>query len=329
MKYAIVGCGLVGGKRLAALPAGSEMVVACDRCLSRAQEFVEISGSGRATVDYTDAVSDNSVDAVIVAATNAELFEVSRAAVFSGKHVLVEKPAVISVQQADSLLSASQQCNVRVRVGFNHRFHPALIRAKEIADTPNFGEVLMVRGRYGHGGRVGYEKEWRANPLISGGGELLDQGVHLIDLAGWFLGEFVTVNGHIATSFWDIAVEDNAFLSLQTATGKTAWLHASWTEWKNLFSLEVYGRFAKLHAEGLGGSYGIERLYHYQMRPELGPPDTYIREYIAPDNSWKAELMEFERDINEGRTPLPGLAEARSAIKVVETVYQSSQRNPR
>ena len=127
-------------------------------------------------------------------------------------------------------------------------------------------------------GTKGYDREGRADPQLSGGGELIDQGVHLIDLAGWILGEFPVVEGHAATHFWDMKVDDNAFLSLRTATGQTAWLHASCTEWKNLFSLELYGRKAKIAIDGLGGSYGVERLSFFKMLPEMGPPETTIYE---------------------------------------------------
>src|ERR1019366_3344733 len=136
------------------------------------------------------------------------------------------------------------------------------LKAREILDSGVGGPVMFVRARYGHGGRVGYEKEWRADPAISGGGELIDQGVHLIDLARWYLGEeFTRVHGEVATLFWKMAVDDNAFMTLGTASGQIAQLHASCTEWKNLFSFEIYARSAKLHIEGLGGSYGTERLY--------------------------------------------------------------------
>ena len=106
-----------------------------------------------------------------------------------------------------------------MRVGYNHRFHPALRKAREIVDSGASGPLMFLRGRYGHGGRKGYDREWRADPKLSGGGELIDQGVHLIDLASWFLGEFPTVEGHAATYFWDMKVDDNAFLSLRTAGG--------------------------------------------------------------------------------------------------------------
>jgi predicted dehydrogenase len=186
------------------------------------------------------------------------------------------------------------------------------------------GDLMFIRARYGHGGRVGYDQEWRANPKLSGGGELIDQGIHLIDLAGWFLGGFKNVDGHATTYFWKMPVDDNAFLSLRTAKGQTAWLHVSCTEWKNLFSFEIYGRHTKLHIEGLGGSYGVEKLYHYQMKPEMGPPDTKLYEFPGPDESWRIEMMEFEKDIQLKRKPDAGLAEAHAALQVVEKIYRES-----
>jgi predicted dehydrogenase len=183
------------------------------------------------------------------------------------------------------------------------------------------GEMMFIRARYGHGGRIGYDKEWRADPRLSGGGELIDQGIHLIDLAGWFLGEFKKIDGHATTYFWNMPVDDNAFLSLQTAKGQTAWLHVSCTEWKNLFSFEIYGRHTKLHIEGLGGSYGVEKLYHYQMKPEMGIPDTKVYEFPGPDESWRIEMSKFEEDVQKKRTPDAGLKEAKAALVVVEKIY--------
>src|ERR1700732_3504221 len=155
---------------------------------------------------------------------------------------------------------------------------------------------MFIRARYGHGGRVGYDREWRADPKLSGGGELIDQGVHLIDLANWFLGGFAIIEGHAATYFWDMPVDDNAFLNLRTASGQTAWLHVSCNEWKNLFSFEIYGRTGKLNMAGLGCSYGMERLTYYKMLPQMGPPEAKVWEYPDEDDSWKLEMEEFVKD---------------------------------
>ncbi len=324
MNYAIIGCGLIGKKRLAALPAGSKLLVACDTDLSRARALVELAKTGRAVADFNEAFADPQVDAVIVATINSTLAEISAAAIRAGKHVLVEKPAGISVQQIDELLALEKKHGLCVRVGFNHRFHPAFLKAREIFESGVMGEMMFIRARYGHGGRIGYDKEWRADPKLAGGGELIDQGVHLIDLAGWFLGEFKRVDGHAATYFWDMPVDDNAFLDLQTAKGQTAWLHVSCTEWKNLFSFEIYGRNTKLHIDGLGGSYGVEKLFHYQMKPEMGIPDTKVYEFPGPDESWRNEMMAFEKDIQMKRKPDAGLPEIRAALQIVETIYKNT-----
>lgn len=183
---------------------------------------------------------------------------------------------------------------------------------------------MFLRGRYGHGGRKGYEREWRSDAALSGGGELIDQGVHLIDLANWYLGEISSVEGHATTSYWDMKVDDNAFLNLRTSRGQTAWLHVSCTEWKNLFSLEIYGRDAKLAIDGLGGSYGVERLAYYKMLPEMGPPETTIFEYPRGDDSWAVETSEFLEDIRVGREPAPGLREGIRTLEIVEEIYRKS-----
>jgi len=324
MNYAVIGCGLIGKKRLAGLPEGSKLAVACDTNLARAEELVKLANAGHATADFKQAVADPRVDAVVVATINSALAEVSAAAIRAGKPVLVEKPAGIAVQQIDELIALADKHNVCVRVGFNHRYHPAFIKAQEILESGVAGELMFIRARYGHGGRVGYDQEWRANPKLSGGGELIDQGIHLIDLARWFLGDFKTIEGHATTYFWKMPVDDNAFLSLRTAKGQTAWLHVSCTEWKNLFSFEIYGRDAKLHIEGLGRSYGVEKLFHYQMKPEMGPPETKLYEFPGPDESWQIELAEFEKDIQWNRKSEVGLKEVKTTLQIVEKIYREN-----
>ncbi len=325
-RVALIGCGLIGNKRAAFLDT-KQIAVCCDVNLARAEELA-LNVGARATADFREAITDNDVDLVIVATINSTLAQVSCAAINAGKHVLIEKPAGLSPQQVGEIADAASANNVLVRVGFNHRFHPALRKARELVDSGTIGPLMFLRARYGHGGRAGYNREWRADPKLSGGGELIDQGVHLIDLAGWFLGEFTRVEGHAATYFWNMPVDDNAFLSLRTGAGQTAWLHVSCTEWKNLFSFEIYGRTGKLHIEGLGGSYGIERLTYYKMLPQMGPPETTIWEYSGEDNSWGLEMKEFLEDIRQRRMPVPGLKEARVSMEVVEQIYKSSGYRP-
>jgi predicted dehydrogenase len=264
------------------------------------------------------------VDVVVVATTNDALAKVTQAALDAGKHVLVEKPAARNLGELRPLIETARRLPLRVRVGFNHRYHPALQKAREIVDSGAIGPLMFVRGRYGHGGRLGYDTEWRANPALSGGGELIDQGVHLIDLSRWFLGPFTAVDGFAATYFWNMPVDDNAFLTLRTAAGACAFLHVSCSEWKNLFSLEIYGRDGKLAIDGLGGSYGVERVTWYRMLPEMGPPETTAWEYPRGDNSWALEFAALVEDIRTGREPDPGLEEAAAALEVVEAIYRRS-----
>ena len=298
-------------------------MVACDLEQTRAEALAALVPGCRATSDVAEALR-SSGRAVIVATANHALAPLALQAVRAGKHVLIEKPGAIRASELEMLAAEAAERGVCVRIGYNHRFHPALRQARELIDSGAIGELMFLRGRYGHGGRVGYEKEWRADPAISGGGELIDQGVHLIDLAQWFLGDFTNVEGHAATFFWPMPVDDNAFLNLRTAGGQTAWLHVSCTEWKNLFSLEIYGRTGKLHMEGLGGSYGVERLSFYKMLPEMGPPETTIFEYPRGDDSWRLEMGEFLEDIRLQRTPRPGLREGLATLRIVETIYRAS-----
>jgi predicted dehydrogenase len=316
---AIIGCGLIGQKRARTLPPGT-LRVACDADGERAARLGAPYGADSLT-NWKTAVDRSDVGIVIVATSHDALAVITAGAVAAGKHVLVEKPAARNAAELDAVRTAAMRTGAKVRVGFNHRHHRAFRQAREIVDSGVLGTLSHVRGRYGHGGRLGYEKEWRFVPEISGGGEAIDQGMHLVDLARWFLGDFAVVSGAMPRYFWESAVEDNAFFLLRTPHDQVAMLHASWTEWKNLFSFEIFGRTGKLEIGGLGGSYGTERLSHYAMTPELGPPPTTIYEYPMGDDSWDVEYAEFLEDIRLDRAPNPGLEDASAALKIVEAVY--------
>lgn len=327
IRIAQIGCGLIGRKRAAAIRsiAGATLRYACDVDEARAHELARFAGPAcKAVTKFEAAMADPAVQVVIVSTMNAMLAPIAEAAAQAGKHVLVEKPGARSSAELRRLQTVAERTGAKIRVSYNHRYHPALVKARELVDAGAVGPLMFLRGRYGHGGRTGYDREWRADPSLSGGGELIDQGVHLIDLAAWFLGPFDRVEGHAATYFWDMKVDDNAFVSLRTAQGRTAWLHVSCTEWKNLFSLEIYGRTGKIAVDGLGGSYGLERCAHFRMLPEMGPPDTTVWEYPRGDDSWASELRAFAEDIRLGRAPSPGLAEGIRTLEAVEAIYSKS-----
>lgn len=320
MNVAIVGCGLIGHKRAEAL--GEHRLVACaDVSIERAESLANIYPDCVANTEVHSAIDRSDVDAVIVATPHDALASTAVMAAEASKHVLVEKPAARRAAELRPLIEAVDRGGVVAKVGFNHRFHPTFQRARKIVDDGGVGPLLYVRARYGHGGRPGYEHEWRADPAISGGGELLDQGSHLIDLARWFLGDFSDVRGHLATYFWQMPVEDNAFLLLETSRGQVAWLHASWTEWKNLFSFEIFGSHGKLQIDGLGGSYGPERLTHFRMLPELGPPETTSWEYTGSDQSWADEFAYFADCVATGQPPEGNLQDALAVLETIDQLY--------
>jgi predicted dehydrogenase len=321
LDVAIVGCGLIGQKRAKAL-GGATLAAAVDVNLARAEALAQ--DKAPAFIDWREAISLPGVDAVIISTLHNSLAEIARGAIAAGKHVLMEKPGARQPAELADLPALAAANHVVVRVGFNHRYHRAFRKARELVDSGALGPLMFVRARYGHGGRVGYDREWRSDPALSGGGELIDQGVHLIDLARWFLGDFTEVDGYAHTYFWDMPVDDNAFLLLKTANQQVAHLHASCTEWKNIFSFEIYGRTGKLHIEGLGGSYGVEQLSFYKMLPEMGPPETQIWQYPMADDSWNVEMAEFIADIEAGRPARPGLGDAIAALEVVEAIYRKS-----
>ena len=214
-----MGCGLIGNKRAKAL-GEARLVICADIEEQRAKALAASSPPAVYTTDWRESVHHPRVDLVIAAATNDLLPVITLEAIKAGKHVLVEKPAARHSSELVEAIHMSKRTGSLVRVGFNHRYHPALRKAHQLASDGECGELMFVRGRYGHGGRLGYEKEWRAAPEISGGGELLDQGVHLIDLSRWFLGDFPSVTGRAHTYYWDMPVDDNGFMILRPRRNK-------------------------------------------------------------------------------------------------------------
>jgi len=314
------------GRTRAAAIAPDVLVAATDLDLDAAKALVETRGEGD-VVDDADAVFDRSPDVVIVSTSHAELAGLTVRALAAGAHVLVEKPAGICLADVERIEAAAQAAGRIVKVGFNHRFHPGTAHAIAEARSGRFGDVMFVRGRYGHGARLGYEKEWRMQPEISGGGELVDQGMHLLDLSYAILGDVPLHSALLRNQFWTAPVEDNAALLLGTAndrSGPWAQLHVTWTEWKNLFSLEIMCRTGKLQVDGLARSYGPQVVHIYTMSPQLGPPAVERIDYPAEDVSWRLEWEHLRAAIASGELApeLRGdLRSARYAWSQVEQAY--------
>jgi predicted dehydrogenase len=325
LRVGILGAGLIGRKRAAALRSEDRLLGATDISMQATRALVEEYG-GAACADVAELL-ELAPDVVVVAVSHDALADQAAAALDAGAHVLVEKPAGLGTAEVARLAAAAERAGRRVKVGFNHRFHPGIARAVAEVHSGEHGELMHVRGRYGHGGRLGYDREWRADPARSGGGELIDQGMHLLDLSHWLAGPLPLHSALLRTSFWDAPVEDNAALILGEPEGRTApWamLHVSWTEWKNLFSLEIYCRHAKLAVDGLVRSYGAQQLRIYRMSPELGPPALEEVAFDDVDGSWGAEWEHFAKVIAEGGELLGDLGDAHYAWSCVEAAYARS-----
>jgi predicted dehydrogenase len=270
-------------------------------------------------------VERDDLDALIVATPPHLHAPISIAAMRKGKHVLCEKPLARTIEEADVMVETARETGRVLKCGFNHRHHPAIQRARRWFTEGRIGDPIFIRARYGIGGRPGYEREWRANPEVVGGGQLMEQGIHVVDLARWFLGEFTQVTAFAGTAFWNTQpLEDNAFALYRAAVGTVAAIHSSLTQWKNLFSFELYGRDGYIDIEGLGGGYGTEKA-SLGKRDFTAPFTEEVMEFRGEDRSWHDEWQEFVAAIKEGRDPLGNAADGLEAMRLVFAAYESAK----
>lgn len=324
LNVAFIGCGLIGDKRAKAIEGFVKIMSCYDTNENKSNAFA-LKFSCDNVGNIGGIVNNKSIDVVFIATTHDSLANLAEMSLKLGKHVFIEKPGAINKFELSRIYLLAKEKNLFVHIGYNHRYHPAVRKAIDIFNSGKIGKLLFLRARYGHGGRIGYEKEWRARKELSGGGELIDQGTHLIDLSMAFLGEITLDYAATPNYFWKMNVEDNAFIVVKNSSGSIGFLHASCTEWKNNFSLEVYGEIGKLEISGLGGSYGIEKLTYFKMLPEMGPPETNFWEF-TDDDSWGLEVQEFVEDIEKRNDQSSNLS---SSIKVLELVHEIYERTGR
>lgn len=270
----------------------------------------------------TKTLKDKSIKVVIVSVVNKFSKKMSILAMNNGKHVLCEKPMGRNYKEAKEIFQAVEKNKVIFKCGFNHRYHPGIKEAYRLYESGHIGKLLYIRGIYGHGGRSGYEKEWRAKKGLSGGGELLDQGSHLIDLCLWFF-DFEDIKkayGINKSMFWKMNVDDNAFVLFETKSGKVAELHASWTQWKNRFSFEIYGTKGSIEVNGLGKSYGVERVTLFKRNSLGKPPQIIEKQFKEPDNSWKLEWLDFMRQVKSVKRKRYLMSNHKESLSVMKTI---------
>jgi len=329
MKVGIIGAGLQGKRRASVFPTreGSRVeAVACGHA-NDLRSTRELAGAinAKAYANWQDVVSDPNIDAVIVCTPPHLHGEISIASMEAGKHVLCEKPLARTIDEAAEMVSKARETGMVLKCGFNHRHHPAILQVRKWIDSSLLGELDFARCRYGICGRVGYENEWRANPKLVGGGQLMEQGIHGIDLFRWFLGHLTEVTAFVGTMYWKInPLEDNAFVLLRSPNGRVADLHSSLMLWKNTFSFEIFGHEGYASVDGLGGSYGVERAV-LGKRDFDKPFAEEIIEYRGQDQSWKNEWTEFEAAIRESREPLGSAQDGLEAMRLVQAAYESNR----
>lgn len=320
MNIAIVGAGLIGRKRAMNLPEDVKVTMVCDIDEERGKQFAT-DFNCQYEPKWENVVNNSSIDAVIIATTHNWLVPIGKEAIKNGKHVLLEKPGARNLAEFDELIEAHKKNPVVVAFGYNHRYHPAILKAKELVDSKQFGEIMFIRAKYGHGARLGYEKEWRFVKEISGGGELIDQGPHLIDLINYFGCPMDEVSGFTGTMFWQTPLEDAAFFTLKNGAGQMAQLSVACVEWKNVFCFEIMLKKAKIQIDGLGRSYGKEGLTLYKMKPEMGPPETEEFEFPEEDWSWSVENKLFFKRIKNKDYPPTALNDARYVHEIIHKIY--------
>ena len=330
IRVAVVGCGLIGSRRAreAYLHPDTDLKYVVDLLPQRSRKISD-EFCCQSLPQWEQVIEDPSIDLVVVSTPNSQLAEIGIAALTAGKHVLVEKPPGRNLIETRRLAEAAKVSGRVLKIGFNHRYHPAISRAKVLVEQGAIGSLINIRTRYGHGGRPGYQKEWRGNLEQAGGGELTDQGVHVADLIHWFAGFPTQAVAFLQTSAWPIhPLEDNAFGLFSFQNGVVASLHTSWTQWKNLFSFEVHGLKGSLNIDGLGGSYGIEKLTIAIRDVKGGVPKMSEEIFDQPDFSWRDEWNEMVKVLTDGGntycgTPSDGVA----AMAMVNGLYESAKKN--
>ena len=270
------------------------------------------------------------IDAIFISSYVNSNAEYTIKALEAGKHVFCEKPPAMNSDQMKEVERMYKQSSLVLKYGFNHRYHYSVMEAKKIIESGDMGELLWMRGVYGKAGSIDFDKEWRNYKKYSGGGILMDQGIHMIDLFRFFSNqEFECISSHVSTEYWDIENEDNAFLLLKSKKGTIASLHSTANQWRHKFLLEMTFEKGYVNLDGLitsTGSYAPEKLiYGYRefedISTAMGKPSETIS-YFEIDNSWRYELDEFVSAV-KGNTVITNgtIDDAKEIISLIDDIY--------
>ncbi len=280
------------------------------------------------TVDsWQELVDDEKIDAIFVCVPNYLTRDIVIEALSKDKHVFAEKPPGMSSQQVFDMQEAENKSGKVLKFGFNHRMHPAVLKARELVDSHRFGDILWMRGRYGKSVDAGFNSNWRSSRKFAGGGILMDQGIHMVDLFLYFCDHFDQAKAFVSNSYWNGDVEDNAFAILKNSKGQLAQLHSTMTQWRYLFSLEIFLSAGYVTINGLlskSGRYGPETIdFALNRTPAPMASHSEINSITYNvDNSWAMELKEFTEAILHGVPIRVGNShDARKLMETIELIY--------
>ncbi|GAB5560431.1 MAG: Gfo/Idh/MocA family oxidoreductase [Synoicihabitans sp.] len=279
--------------------------------------------------DEEEILSSPTIDAIFICTPNYRIVPLTKAALVAGKHVFSEKPPAFTAQELAEVLLIEKSSCCKLMYGFNHRHHGSIKKMKSVVDSGDLGRVLWMRGRYGKEVDESFFKGWRADPDLSGGGIMLDQGIHMLDLFLFLGGGFDEVHAFVSNLFWKIpGVEDNVFAILRSSeTGVCASLHSTMTQWRYLFSLEIFLERGALILNGLktsSGAYGDEELAIKQNieYPEEGKFEKEERIVYHNDTSWESEVRHFIECISNDKTiKIGNSSDAHVLMKLIDNIY--------
>ena len=323
LKAGIIGFGKMGQIRMQCVDEhpNLQLKAICDQDLNKIRAYKDCF----TTQDYKEVLAQD-LDVVFVCCFNNAAPEIVIESLRSGMHVFCEKPPGTCVEDVEQVISVENEYpNLKLKYGFNHRYHYSVMEAKQMIDSGDFGEILWMRGVYGKCRGIMFENSWRNQSDLAGGGILLDQGIHMVDLMRYFCGDFPTVKSTVKTCFWKIPHEDNAFAIMETAKGQVAILHSSATQWKHHFSLEICLEEGYINLEGILSStrsYGEEKLVFAKKEFEdsasaFGKPKEQMI-YFDRDDSWRLEVESFVDSVLSNQTVTLGSSD--DSLRVMETI---------
>ncbi|MFH1190088.1 MAG: Gfo/Idh/MocA family oxidoreductase [Candidatus Omnitrophota bacterium] len=324
LRVGIAGYGVVGKRRRQCVDDHPSMrtTAVCDKTFTRSGTLPD---GVKCLPDYRSLLAEP-LDVLFVSLPNYLASEVVIAGLKKGLHVFCEKPPGRDIRDVEDVIEAQKRHKgLALKYGFNHRYHESVKEALSIVKSGKLGEIINMRGVYGKSKIIPFEGGWRAERKYAGGGILLDQGIHMVDLMRLFCGEFVEVKSYISNDYWKHDVEDNAYALMRDAKGRVAILHSSATQWQHRFSLEITFTEGYLELQGIlsgSKSYGEEKLIiGGRDESDTGTAKEEEITYLD-DNSWRDEIYEFAESIINKRPVRSGTsADALATMKLVYMIY--------